>query len=282
MALTKNLYRRITLLTVIVVAIQLIYVAVGKGFKIDPDLMKGLGVFFTFIVVMLITTVVLRFTANKVWTMFEKEMEVEQRIIISKLYSISLYSLAFIISFWRAGLSINNITIFAGLIATGFAFAVRDVLLSFFAWFIILNKKPFHMGDYIRIGEEQGLVTRIGTFFFTLELENPDEYIKVPNSHVMTKSIYNRGTGRFRDELKFPLKSVPEDFKVRLTELSTYIKTRNTFKEGIRANLTADNGGWYIQVEFLNSYKQDQLRWAVFAETQRLFAENLKLSSSTL
>jgi len=40
--------------------------------------------------------------------------------------------------------------------ATGLAFAVRDVLMSFFAWMILLRKKPFRIGDYIRIGEDEG------------------------------------------------------------------------------------------------------------------------------
>lgn len=282
MAINKNLYRRIFLLTAIVVVIQLVYLAIRRGFfNIDPTLLSAIEFFFTFIVALLVTTVILRFSSAKVWTMFEKEMEVEQRIIISKLYSISLYSLAIIIAFWRAGLSIGNITIFIGLIATGFAFAVRDLLLSFFAWFIILNKKPFHMGDYIKIGDDEGLVTRIGTFFFTLELQNPDEYVKIPNSLVMTRSIYNKGTGKFREEMRFPLKAVPADLQPRLTELATFIRTRTTFKDPVKAVLTADNSGWYIKIEFATSFRQENLRYAIYAETHRLFAENLKLSSST-
>ena len=151
----KKQYKTIILLTIILIISELIYLGFRKEIiTIDPVIIKFVEVFLTLIISLLVISVVLRFTSNRVWTMFEKEMELEQRIIISKLYSVSLYSLALLITFWKAGVSLGNLTLFMGLIATGFAFAIRDLLLSFFAWFIILNKKPFQMGDYIKIGEE--------------------------------------------------------------------------------------------------------------------------------
>jgi len=210
--------------------------------------------------------------------MFEKEMELEQRIIVSKLYSISLYSLALLITFWKAGVSLGNLTLFMGLIATGFALTIRDLLFSYFAWFIILNKKPFQMGDYIKIGDESGLVTRIGTFFFTLEMQNAGEFLKIPNSQIMTKSIHNRGEGKYREEIKFGLKSIPEDLEQKLNALSTFIRTRSMFKENVKSTLISDALGWYIYISFPTNFKQDHLKAAIFIEAHRLFEQELKLT----
>jgi MscS family membrane protein len=133
MVMNRKRYRRILLLTSLLLFFGLVYYLISREIiAIDPLIIKIIGIFFTLVLSLLIATIVVRFTANRVWNMFEKEMEVEQRIIISKLYSVSLYSIAFIITFWKAGVSLGNLTIFAGLIATGFAFAIRDLLLSFF------------------------------------------------------------------------------------------------------------------------------------------------------
>jgi MscS family membrane protein len=279
MTFNKNLYRRIFLLTGILIIIELIYLGIkAEVISIDPVIIRVVELILTLLLTLLVSTVILRLTGNKVWTMFEKEMELEQRIIISKLYSISLYSIALLITFWKVGVSLGNLTLFIGLIATGFAFAIRDLLLSFFAWFIILNKKPFHMGDYIRIGEDFGLVTRIGTFFFTLELSSADEFLKVPNSLVLNRTIYNKGSGKFREDIRLYLESVPDDISEKLNELATFIRTRTSIKEPVKAQLIADNQGWFIFLSYPTNFKQDQLKPAIIIETYRLFGGVLKIS----
>lgn len=279
MALSKNLYKRIFLLSAILIVVELIYVGIRREFiAIDSIFLSIIELVLTLIISLLVVTVILRFTQNKVWTMFEQEMEVEQRIIISKLYSVSLYTIAFIITFWKAGVSLGNITIFVGLIATGFAFAIRDLLLSFFAWFIILNKKPFQMGDYIRLGEDMGLVTRIGTFFFTLEQARKPEFIKVPNSLVLGKSIRNLGEGNFIQELLFPIKSLPDDYSVNLHEILVFIKSRTKFKDLMKATISTDQTHWYIKVEYQTCFEQDYLKSAITAEVYRLFSDHVKMT----
>jgi MscS family membrane protein len=266
MALTKTLYKRIFLLSAILVVVELIYIAARREFvQIDAGFLLGIELVLTLIVTLLASTVILRLTGNKVWTMFEKEMELEQRIIISKLYAISLYSLAIIITVWKAGLSLGNITLFIGLLASGFAFAIRDILLSFFAWFIILNKKPFHMGDYIKIGDDVGLVTRIGTFFFTLEQGRKPEYIKVPNSIVLSKSLQNLGEGKFVQELFFTLKAIPPFYENECQEITNYIKSRSAHQQLIRIGLVSELNAIQLKVEYTTSFEQEHLKSAITA-----------------
>lgn len=280
MTIRKRLFKRILLLSAILLVSELVYLGIRKEIiQIDPTLVLIIELFLTLIISLLIITVVLRLTEKRVWTMFEKEMEVEQRIIVSKLYSISLYTIAFFITFWKAGVSLGNLTLFLGLVASGFAFAIRDLLLSFFAWFIILNKKPFHMGDYILIDQSFGLVTRIGTFFFTLEQQNTHEFIKIPNSIILSKPVLNKGNGRFRDEIKIPIASTPLDIQERLKELQLFIRTRNPLKDQAKAQLVADSTGWYISISFYNTFQQENLKTVIFAEVLNQFGDCLKIAS---
>ena len=206
-------------------------------------------------------------------------MELEQRIIISKLYAISLYSLAIIITVWKAGLSLGNITLFVGLLASGFAFAIRDILLSFFAWFIILNKKPFHMGDYIKIGDDVGLVTRIGTFFFTLEQGRKPEYIKVPNSIVLGKSLQNLGEGKFVQELLFTLKAIPPFYENECQEITNYIKSRSAYQHLIRIGLVSELNAIQLKVEYTTSFEQEHLKSAITAFVCQRLEDSLKFGN---
>jgi small-conductance mechanosensitive channel len=280
MALTKTLYKRIFLLSAILVVVELIYIAVRREFvQIDAGFLLTIELVLTLIVSLLASTVILRLTGNKVWNMFEKEMELEQRIIISKLYAISLYSLAIMITVWKAGLSLGNITLFIGLLASGFAFAIRDILLSFFAWFIILNKKPFHMGDYIKIGDDVGLVTRIGTFFFTLEQGRKPEYIKVPNSIVLIKSLQNLGEGKFVQELFFTLKAIPPFYENECQEITNYIKSRSAHQQLIRIGLVSELNAIQLKVEYTTSFEQEHLKSAITAFVCQRLEDFLKFGN---
>lgn len=162
------------------------------------------------IVTFFLTSLLLRLTIKRVFNFFE---EPEEKLFYSKTYSWSLYSIGLFVILHHFGVSLGNITIFIGLIATGLAFAVRDVLLLFFGWIILLQKKPFRIGDYIRIGEDEGKVIHIGTFYVLLDKtpELPDDYTRVPNRLFLEKSIIKLGKENMHDKIVFNLTEMPLD-----------------------------------------------------------------------
>jgi MscS family membrane protein len=271
-----KLLRRILLLSFIIVIAQLIYWGIRKEMIVfNPLLIKAFEIIFTFVFTLLVITILLRFTQNSVYNMFKKEMEVEQRIIIAKLYSIALYSIAFLVVFWKAGVSLGSLTIFIGLIATGFAFAIRDLLLSFFSWFIILSKKPFQMGDYIKIGSEFGLVTRIGTFFFTLETGTQGEFVKVPNSLVLTNSIHNKGEERFKETIKIRMIDLPDDIEEKIVELGTFIRSRIADKELVKIRMDADDKNWFMVISYFTTLQHEHIKTAILLEVHKKLGDFL-------
>ena len=127
--INKKRIKRILILTGILLLSQVFYWGIEKEvIPVDSMVLKLLELFLTFVISLLLINIILRLTEKRLWTMFEKEMEVEQRIIVSRLYSISLYTIAIFITIYKAGVSIGNLTIFIGLVASGFAFAIRDLL----------------------------------------------------------------------------------------------------------------------------------------------------------
>ena len=92
---------------------------------------------------------------------------------------------------------------FLGLMAAGFAIALKDPLTNIAGWLFILFRKPFVVGDRVQIGEHAGDVIDIRLFQFTiLEIGNwvdadqsTGRIIHLPNGKVFMESQANYSTG---------------------------------------------------------------------------------------
>ncbi len=96
-------------------------------------------------------------------------------------------------------LNINVSSLLAGLGLGGLAFALaaKDVVGNLFGSITVLLDQTFHVGDWVVIGDIEGTVenigfrsTRIRTFYNSL--------VSVPNSTLITASVYNMGNRRYR------------------------------------------------------------------------------------
>ncbi|HAJ99071.1 MAG TPA: hypothetical protein DCM62_03505 [Bacteroidales bacterium] len=174
-------------------------------------------------ITMFVVTVFSRLTKKYVYKFFE---EPEEQIFYSKIYSWSLFAIGMLVILNHFGVSLANITLFIGLMATGLAFAIRDVLIMIFAWMILLRKKPFRIGDYIKIGEDEGKVQHIGTFYVLLDKthELPEDFIRVPNRIFLEKSVNNLGKNNFYERIKFRLRSMPNIETNSLLNLQNQLK----------------------------------------------------------
>jgi small-conductance mechanosensitive channel len=102
-----------------------------------------------------------------------------------------------------------------GLVSLILGLALQAPITSFFAWTYILARKPYRVGDRIRIGEATGDVIDVGYFDTTLwefggELLSTDHpsgrIIKFPNSHVFSSAVFNYSWPLFPyvwNEIKF-------------------------------------------------------------------------------
>ncbi|MCB1173078.1 MAG: mechanosensitive ion channel family protein [Leptospiraceae bacterium] len=127
-------------------------------------------------------------------------------------------------------MGINVLSLLAGLGIGGLAFALaaKDTVANFFGSLMILFDKPFQVGDWIRVGSQEGTVeeigfrsTRIRTFYNSL--------VSIPNSEVANASIDNMGAREYRrDVLKL---GITYDTDPELMEL---------FLEGIKNIIRAN------------------------------------------
>ena len=119
---------------------------------------------------------------------------------------------------------------FLGLMAAGFAIALKDPLTNIAGWLFILFRKPFVVGDRIQIGEHAGDVIDIRIFQFTmLEINNWVEadqstgrMIHLPNGKVFTESQANYSTG---------FEYIWNEIPILITFESNWTKTKSILHE---------------------------------------------------
>ncbi|NPE31692.1 mechanosensitive ion channel [Methanococcoides sp. SA1] len=209
-----------------------------RGWIIIPvTIIDFLKLVYTILISYTFATIFLKFTVNIIPRMFESVGKNEEKILLSKIYIGFIYAFTSAVMFWQVGIDTQNIVIFLGLVATGFAFAIKEIILSYFIWFILLTKKPFKIGDYICIGEEEGLVKHIGLFYVVVSPTRHKEFYKIPNKVFLEKSIKNYGTGLFESSFDYYIKEIPADLRYRIDK----IVERTKITEGLDLKLKLDS-----------------------------------------
>ncbi|MFW5450104.1 MAG: mechanosensitive ion channel family protein [Methylophagaceae bacterium] len=117
--------------------------------------------------------------------------------MISK--SLKVFVVVIGVIFVADNLNVDVTSLLAGLGLGGLAFALaaKDLLGNFFGSVTVLLDRPFHIGDWVIVGDVEGSVetvgfrtTRIRTFY--------NSVITLPNSALTTTKIDNMGARRYR------------------------------------------------------------------------------------
>jgi len=117
--------------------------------------------------------------------------------MISKSMKVFVVVMGVIFSADNLNIDVTSLLAGLGLGGLAFALAAKDLLGNFFGSLTVLLDRPFHIGDWVIIGDVEGTVeavgfrsTRIRTFYNSL--------ITLPNSALTTTTIDNMGARRFR------------------------------------------------------------------------------------
>lgn len=266
----------ILLLGFFLLAVTAIVMAHDKGWIIiNENLIKTLKTISLVVWAYFIATIIIRITQTQVHKLFDESVALEQKLLLNKFYIGFVYVIATTIILWRLGATIQNITIFLGFLTTGIAFALREFLLSYFVWFMLLTKKPFRIGDYIRIGNSEGVVQHIGTFFVFVDPLDTEikETIKIPNKLFLEKEVYVYGGINIPVMVKAPvtsveLKDVEEKIKLIKKDFAKIYP-----KYTINPKLISDKEYVYLYYDFTVSKEHSlaEIRHKCYEETYQYF-----------
>jgi len=89
------------------------------------------------------------------------------------------------------GVDLSGLLVGAGFLGIVVGLAARQTLGSLIAGFVLMFSQPFTIGDWVQVGDQEGIVTDIT--IMNTRLENFDgERIVMPNDRVSDASIINR------------------------------------------------------------------------------------------
>ena len=115
--------------------------------------------------------------------------------VIINFVSIILVAFAVYIIFLIWGINITAWIASAGIIGLAVSFAAKDTLANVFGGVAIFADKPFKVGDYVVLADQQrGVITQIGVRS-TRILTRDDIEITVPNGILATTTIVNESGG---------------------------------------------------------------------------------------
>ncbi len=127
----------------------------------------------------------------------EHEREIAFRVGQVSLY---LLSVLLILTLWQV--NIGGILVGAGFLGIVVGMAARQTLGALLAGFVLMFSRPFEIGDWIEVGENEGIVTDI-TIINTRIQTFDGEYVMIPNDVISSQSLINRSRkGRLRIEVE--------------------------------------------------------------------------------
>ncbi len=224
----------------------------------------------------LVTTIWVRFSVDRIIMLFGDDIEPEQKLFVQKTYSFVMYLIAISVVMLRLGLSLNNLSLMLGFATTGFAFAIREVILSYIVWLMLLTKKPFRIGDFIKIGEEEGKVIHIGTFYVLIDNtpDKRDDFVRIPNKVFLDKAIQNFGKHEILDKVEIPIRQIPKNADALIKKIQ---KELSSFNVSLISLLAKENG-YFLVISFRAPYLErkktsTKIISKVASNNQELFRE---------
>ncbi len=172
---------------------ELIHKTAGLSFELQIKIL-------TSITVILFLWLIRTLSLKIVWRQTE---DVRTRYIWRKTltYIAAAFGIILVSLVWYTGF--QSIATFLGLVSAGIAIALKDPITNVAAWVFIIVRRPFTLGDRIKIGDNAGDVIDVRVFQFTLlEIGNwvdadqsTGRIIHIPNGKVFIETLANYSKG---------------------------------------------------------------------------------------
>ena len=121
-----------------------------------------------------------------------------QEQLLTRIMQVGLLVIAGITTLGIWGVNLGGLLVGAGFLGIVLGMAARQTLGSLIAGFVLMFSRPFEIGNWVEIGDEEGFVTDI-TIMNTHMRNFDGEYVVVPNDLVTQQAITNRSReGRLR------------------------------------------------------------------------------------
>lgn len=181
------------------------------------------------IVAILFITKILTIIINKDSTIFKKIFNSKNESVNSffcKILRAIIWILSFVIIFKLLGFDLTGLVAGLGVGSVIISLAAQDTVKSLLSGVTILTEKPFEIGDWIKVGTNQGTVLDI-TFKSTRIKASDNTIITIPNSMITEDCVINWNklkSRRFDCILKLNLDTTATQIKKIIEKMKLVLK----------------------------------------------------------
>ncbi|MFC7098682.1 mechanosensitive ion channel family protein [Halobaculum marinum] len=201
----ESLRAVVVTVTVVLFGLSLVVVWRGVGLAVGvlpTDTVTGRAVVRTVLTVAILVfaTVATRLTKRGIRDFGRRNgaLSDHQTEITHHVVQVGVYAVALLVVFTVWGVNPGNLLVGAGFAGIVLGLAARQTLGAVLAGFVVLFSRPFELGDWVVIGDQEGVVTDI-TIVNTQIRTFDEEYVMIPNDVVTDTEVVNRSRkGRLR------------------------------------------------------------------------------------
>ena len=191
-----------------------------------------------------------RMLENKM--MRAENVDVNVRVVLSKLVRIVLSIIAILIAMSGVGIDITLLSVFGGALGVGLGFGLQKVASNYLSGFIILLDDSLHIGDVVTVDTHYGVVSELRFRYMVLRKLDGTEVI-IPHETLMTTSVINHSHTERKARIVMPvqvsfdgdlelamrlLKGVANQHPRVLEEPAVDVQIKGFGENGIDLNLT--------------------------------------------
>ena len=175
---------------------------IERGFEqVDPSTVDVVAVVLS-VAVFASAYVLTRLTKNSIRRLSKERGAItdHQQEVAHHLVQLLIFGMAVLVVLGIWNVDPSQLLLGAGAAGVVIGLAARQTLGAVLAGFVVLFSRPFDLGDWVVIGEEEGIVTDISVFNTQIRTFD-EEYVMIPNDIVTDTEVRNRSRkGRLRIE----------------------------------------------------------------------------------
>lgn len=147
-------------------------------------------VFITYFSIRLISSIVLLFLRKYVKRQENGEEKIKQLGGVMLIINIVIWAIGFIFLFDNLGYDVTAIITGLGIGGIAIALAAQNILGDLFNYFVIFFDRPFEIGDFLVIGDKNGVVEKIGIKTTRIRTLSGEELV-FSNADLTNSRIHN-------------------------------------------------------------------------------------------
>src|SRR5262245_21985748 len=125
---------------------------------------------------------------------------------VSTLVHYVVLLVGFYIAIAALGADMTKFAILAGAFGVGAGFGLQNIFNNFFSGLILLFERPVQVGDVIQVGDQTGVVRRIGIRASIIALDDKSQLI-IPNGKLISEKVTNRTFSSLQKRMELTIRT---------------------------------------------------------------------------